>query len=87
MLDFFGHHIEAVHDEIICTDEDHFHNSPVQEMIGIEVNGHWVEATKDGEVFHVRVDGDNQTAQGYLSEQQAFTFVKAMTDNYVEDGL
>ncbi len=56
-------------------------------MIGIEINGHWVEATQDGDVYHIRIDSDPETVMGGLTEQEANAYVELMTAAYVESEL
>ena len=43
-------------EQITCTDPQHCHNSPIQKMISLDVNGHFVEVTQDGHLFNVRID-------------------------------
>jgi hypothetical protein len=37
----------------------HNHRSPIQNMIGFYLRGHYVEVTQDGDRYNARIDGDN----------------------------
>jgi hypothetical protein len=39
-----------------CTNPDHTHRDPVIDMLGIYVNDHYVEITRDGDRYNVRID-------------------------------
>jgi len=54
--------------QIICHDKTHLHRSPIQNMVEMEINGHVVEITKDGDYFHVCVD-ESQPVTCYSSEE------------------
>ena len=43
-------------EQIICRDKNHLHRSPIQNMVEMEINGHVVEITQDGDYFHTRID-------------------------------
>ena len=52
-------------EQITCTDPQHCHNSPIQNMISLDVNGHFVEVTQDGHTYNVRID-DGMAVFGLL---------------------
>ena len=43
-------------EQFTCNDPTHCHRSPVQKMAKLELNGHEVDVTQDGDSFNVRVD-------------------------------
>lgn len=43
-------------EQTICHDSEHSHNSPIQNMISAEIDGHFVEVTQDGDTFSARID-------------------------------
>lgn len=43
-------------EQIICHDQSHMHNSPIQNMVTLEINHHIVDITQDGEYFNARID-------------------------------
>ena len=45
-------------EQIICHDETHCHSSPIQNMVMLEINGHTVWITQDGERYNARIDSD-----------------------------
>lgn len=44
-------------EQIICHDPYHRHGSPIQNMLALDVNGHYVEITQDGARYNARIDG------------------------------
>lgn len=44
-------------EQIVC--HEHHHRSPVQNMIGFYLQGHYVEITQDGDRYNARIDGEN----------------------------
>lgn len=64
-------------EQLVCLDETHLHRSPVQKMIALDVNGHLVEVTEDGDRFNVRVD--ESLTRCDLTVEQAVDFVKVNT--------
>jgi hypothetical protein len=63
--------------QLICTEPEHLHNSPIQNMATFEINGHVVEITQDGETFNVRIDGGKDRYD--LSNEQLDQFIKDHT--------
>lgn len=65
--------------QVHCDNPTHLHHAEVQNLIGFETNGHWVDVTQDGDVFHVRIDENNETVQSDLSSEEALLYVHLMT--------
>lgn len=63
--------------QIICLDETHLHKSPVQNMLALDIDGHFVEVTQDGDRFHVRID--ESLSRWDMTVEQAVEFVKGKT--------
>lgn len=63
-----------------CDDPTHLHHSPIQNLIGFEQNGHWVDVTQDGDVFHVRIDEDDATVRAELNDDDAMQYIQQMTE-------
>lgn len=64
-------------EQIICHDETHCHSSPIQNMVMLEINGHTVEITQDGERYNARIDRDLGRLD--LTEQQLNQYVRNNT--------
>lgn len=80
MLNIFHRQPEqtVVHDQLICLDDTHLHNSPIQNMIGLEINHHWVDVTQDGSIYNVRIDEDNSLVAADLTQAEARSFIEQM---------
>jgi hypothetical protein len=65
------------HKQVVCRDPYHVHNSPVQNMLALEVNGHFVEVTQDGETFNARID--EGPARFNLTAKQLEQFIQEKT--------
>jgi len=65
-----------------CDDASHCHRSPIQNMIGFEMNQHWVEVTQDGEFYNVRIDENALTACFDLTDREAWLYAQKMTEVY-----
>lgn len=65
--------------QIHCDDQTHLHHSDIQNLIGFETNGHWVDVTQDGDVFHVRIDENDDLVGGEMSNAEALAYVHLMT--------
>lgn len=63
--------------QIICDDWNHFHRSPIQNMISMEINGRFVEVTQDGDNLHARID--EQLTAHNLTPEQLDQFIKDNT--------
>ncbi|NWG33532.1 MAG: hypothetical protein HXY42_03745 [Chloroflexi bacterium] len=63
--------------QIVCRDRYHVHNSPIQNMLALDVNGHYVEVTQDGETFNARIDGG--PARFNLTADQVNQFIQENT--------
>jgi hypothetical protein len=63
--------------QVICYNEFHCHNSPIQNMVTMEINMHIVEITQDGNRFNVRAD--DGPAEYNLTPEQLDQFVKDNT--------
>ena len=64
-------------EQIICLDETHLHNSPIQNMLALDIGGHFVEVTQDGDSFSARID--ESLTKLNLTIDQAVQFVKDHT--------
>lgn len=42
-----------------CTIPAHCHRAPIQYMIGFWLGRHWIDVTRDGDLYNIRVDEDN----------------------------
>jgi len=42
-----------------CMMPTHHHHSPIQYMLGFLLGQHWVDVTRDGDLYNIRVDEDN----------------------------
>ena len=60
-----------------CYDETHLHKSPIQNMVALEINGHFVEATQDGDRYNARID--EKRARFDLTRDQLDQFIKDST--------
>lgn len=60
-----------------CFDETHLHKTPVQNMVALEINGHFVEATQDGDRYGARIDG--KRVRFDLTLEQLDQFIKDST--------
>ena len=63
-----------------CHDPEHYHHSPVQKMLGFELNGHWVEVTQDGDFYRVRIDEDDASVCEELCGTEAGLYIEKMTE-------
>lgn len=66
--------------QVFCDDPAHGHHTPIQKMLGLELNGHWVEVTQDGDFYRVRIDEDNATVREGLCGGEAGAYVRTMTE-------
>lgn len=64
-------------EQLVCLDETHLHNSPIQNMFALEIGGHFVEVTQDGVTFNARID--ESLIRCGLTLDQAVKFVKDHT--------
>jgi hypothetical protein len=66
--------------QVFCDDPAHGHHSPIQNMVGFELNEHWVEVTQDRDFYKVRIDEDDASVREDLCETEAGLYVKEMTE-------
>lgn len=64
-------------EQIVCRDRSHCHRSPIQNMVMLEINGHTVWITQDGERYNARIDSDLGRLD--LTEQQLNQYVRNNT--------
>jgi hypothetical protein len=71
-----GVHVKLLNSkQIVCTDPDHMHRSPLQNMATFLIEGHIVEVTEEGyNNFNARIDGG--VACYDLTAEQLDIFIK-----------
>lgn len=62
---------------LTCTNPAHDHRDPVIDMLGLFVNSHYVEITKDGDHYNARIDTQNERFN--LTEAQLTQFIQEYT--------
>ena len=58
-----------------CTIPIHRHHSPIQYMLGFLLGQHWVDVTRDGDLYNIRVDEDDRKS---ISGLNLFTARKVL---------
>ena len=72
--------MNVVVQQVFCDDPAHGHHSPIQNMVGFELNEHWVEVTQDGDFYKVRIDKDDASVRNELCDTEAGFYIKEMTE-------
>jgi hypothetical protein len=72
--------MNVVVQQVYCDDPAHGHHSPIQNMVGFELNEHWVEVTQDGDFYKVRIDKDNASVRSHLCDTEAGLYIEKMTE-------
>jgi hypothetical protein len=62
---------------ITCNDRTHMHHAPIQDMVAMDINGHYVQVTKDGEYFSARIDRNEMALD--VSADKLFQFIRSKT--------